>query len=107
MTTDTREKGLEALIVRAMVGRTDLLDPPHVSMETSIPVAGGTGWLLGDPQQYHREYCVDLVQLRGFLMVSQPPLLEALGLETNGPTRLKFLARLQGCLLYTSDAADE
>ena len=96
MTTDTTEKGLEALIVRAMTGRTDLLHPPHVATETSAPVAGGTGWLLGDARHYDREYCVDLVQLRGFLQATQPALVEPLALDTDGPTRRKFLARLQG-----------
>lgn len=96
MTTDTTEKGLEALIVRAMTGRTDLLHPPHVATETSAPVAGGTGWLLGDARHYDREHCVDLVQLRGFLRATQPALVEPLALESDGPTRRKFLARLQG-----------
>ena len=96
MTTDTSEKGFETLIVRAMAGRTDLLVPPHVATETSVPVAGGTGWLLGDASHYDREYCVDLVQLRGFLLATQEPLVEGLSLAADGPTRRKFLARLQG-----------
>ncbi len=96
MTTDTSEKGLEALIVRAMTGRTDLLSPPYVATETSVPVAGGTGWLLGDPNHYDREYAVDLVQLRGFLRGTQEHLIQSLSLEADGPTRRQFLARLQG-----------
>ena len=96
MTTDTTEKGLEALIVRAMTGRTDVLVPTHAATETSVPVAGGTAWLLGDPTHYDRDYCIDLVQLRGFLMATQPDALDSLALEVDGPTRRKFLARLQG-----------
>jgi type I restriction enzyme R subunit len=96
MKTDTSEKGLELLIVRAMTGRTDLLVPPHVATETSVPVAGGTGWLLGDASRYDREYCVDLTQLRGFLGATQPEAAEALDLDHDSPTRHKFLARLQG-----------
>jgi type I restriction enzyme R subunit len=96
MTTDTTEKGLEALILRAMTGRTDVLVPNHAATETSVPVAGGTGWLLGDPAHYDRDYCIDLVQLRGFLMATQPDTLDAVALATDGPTRRKFLARLQG-----------
>ena len=96
MTTDTSEQGLEALIVRAMTGRTDILVPAHVATPTSVPVAGGTGWLLGDARHYDREYCIDLIQLRGFFMVTQPDLIDALQLETDGPTRRQFLARLQG-----------
>jgi type I restriction enzyme, R subunit len=96
VTTDTTETGLEALIVRAMTGRTDVLSPAHVVTEASAPVAGGTGWLLGDPHHYDRNYCVDLVQLRGFVMATQDDLGEALSLGTDGPTRRKFLTRLQG-----------
>jgi hypothetical protein len=50
MTTDTTEKGLESIIVRAMAGRADLVSPSYVVSETSTPIAGGTGCLLGDPK---------------------------------------------------------
>jgi type I restriction enzyme R subunit len=96
LTTDTSERGLEELIVRSMTGRTDVLAPTHKAIETSAPVAGGTGWLLGDVSHYDREYCVDLVQLRGFIMATQEHMVEALSLSTDGPTRRQFLARLQG-----------
>ena len=78
MTTDISEKGLEGLIVRAMTGRTDLLMPPHTPTGFDAPVAGGTGWLLGDPKHYDRGFCVDLVQLRGFLESTQPKAAAAL-----------------------------
>jgi type I restriction enzyme, R subunit len=94
--TDTTERGLEELIVRSFTGRTDVLVPAHVATETSVAVAGGTGWILGDSAHYDREFCVDLVQLRGFILATQEHLVEALQLETDGPTRQKFLARLQG-----------
>ena len=94
MTTDLSEKGLESLIVRAMTGRTDLLVPPHVPTGYDAPVAGGTGWLLGDPKHYDRGFCVDLVQLRGFLEQTQPKVAGELGLAAEGPTRRQFLARL-------------
>ncbi len=96
MTTDTSEKGLESIIVRAMTGRADLLSPPHQATETSAPIAGGTGWLLGDPAHYDRDYAIDLVQLRGFVMATQEALVEALSLAADSPVRRQFLARLQG-----------
>src|SRR4051812_13435183 len=96
MTTDTTERGLEDLIVRAMTGGTDLLSPEHVATDTSAPVAGGTGWLLGDPHPSDRDYCVALVQVRGFLKAPQDGVLDALQLDGDGATRRKFLARLQG-----------
>ncbi|MCC6620209.1 MAG: hypothetical protein IT385_03080 [Deltaproteobacteria bacterium] len=77
MTTDVSEKGLESLIVKAMTGRVDLLSPPFEVTETSAPVTGGTGWLLGDPKHYERDACVDLVQLRGFVGATQPKLVQA------------------------------
>jgi type I restriction enzyme, R subunit len=96
MSTDISEKGLEGLIVRAMTGRTDLLVPPHTPTGFDAPVAGGTGWLLGNPRHYDRGFCIDLVQLCGFLELTQPKVAEALGLDTDGPTRRQFLARLSG-----------
>jgi type I restriction enzyme, R subunit len=96
MKTDTSERGLENLIVRDMTGRTDVIVPPHQATDTAVPVAGGTGWLVGDAKHYDREYCVDLGQLRGFVRATQEGLVEKLDLEHDNPTRRKFLARLQG-----------
>ncbi len=76
MSTDTSEKGLESLIVKAMTG--------------------GAGWTAGKADDYDREYGVDLVQLQAFLQETQPEQLEALELNQDSPTRRKFLARLQG-----------
>ena len=50
----------------------------------------------GDPADYDREYCVDLVQLTAFLRATQPKVADALDLDHDSPTRRKFLARLQG-----------
>ncbi|HUY31172.1 MAG TPA: type I restriction endonuclease subunit R [Pirellulales bacterium] len=75
MTTDTSEKGLETIIVAAMtVG----------------------GWLAGNPNDYDREYAVDLAQFRAFLLATQKDVALALDLDHDGPTRRRFLARLQG-----------
>jgi type I restriction enzyme, R subunit len=79
-----------------MTGRTDILVPAGAATETSVPRAGGTGWLLSDAAHCDREYCVVLVQLLGLLAATQSEIAEVLSLETAGPTRRKFLARLQG-----------
>ena len=76
MKTDTSEKGLEALIVGHMTG--------------------GGGWIAGTSDDYDRGYAVDLAQLAAFIEATQPGLVEALGLGSDGPRRQKFLARLQG-----------
>src|SRR5438552_15745992 len=78
-----------------MTGRTDVLAPEHKATATEMPVAG-SGWLLGDADQYDREYCVDLVQLRGFVLATQDGLDDVVSLQEDGPTRRAFLSRLQG-----------
>lgn len=90
MSTDTSEKGLESLIVEAMTGLTSPLP------EAVEGTPGGTGWILGHPKAYHRDYAVDLVQLRAFLEATQPALAKALDLTHEGPVRHAFLSRLQG-----------
>src|SRR6266566_5442978 len=75
MTTDTSEKGLESLIVADMTA---------------------TGWLAGSPDNYEREFALDLEQLRTFLRATQRPIAEVLDLDRESPARRSFLARLQG-----------
>lgn len=98
MTTDTSEKGLEALIVAEMTG---------LRMEGVVPASGGFSedpepfvglhnWLLGNPRDYDRAWTVDLVQLQAFIGATQPPLVQAFDLDNDSPIRQKFLARLQG-----------
>ena len=93
MTTDTSEKGLEALIVADMTGRASGADHGHPSEE---PSTHQPNWLRGDPRDYDRAWTVDLVQFRAFVSATQLPLVAALDLESDSPTRQKFLARLQG-----------
>ena len=95
MTTDTSERGLERLICTALAGHA--CDPPQAG-QVSEPQAGygGVGWSCGNPHDYDREYCVDRVQLAAFLNATQPEAAESLALDEDGPTRRKFLARLQG-----------
>ena len=95
MTTDTSERGLERLICTALAGHP--CEPP-ASGTTGVPPAGygGVGWSGGNPHDYDREYCVDVVQLRAFLRATQPEAADTLALDEDGPTRRRFLARLQG-----------
>ncbi len=97
MKTDTSEKGLERLICTALTGAP--CDPGTVQAdlvrEPGAPY-GGSGWICGDPNDYDREYAVDLAQLRAFVRATQPKAAEVLDLDQDSPTRRKFLARLQG-----------
>jgi len=96
MTTDTSERGLERLICTALTGAA--CDPGTVKADAvrERPAAYGAGWICGAPEDYDREYCVDLAQLSAFLRETQPEVADALDLGQDGPTRRKFLARLQG-----------
>lgn len=94
MTTDTSESGLESLICTALTGQP--CDAAGAGSVGERPAAYGAGWICGDAQEYDREHCVDLAQLSAFLYATQPDTAGLLGLEEDGPTRRKFLARLQG-----------
>ncbi|NLB70273.1 MAG: type I restriction endonuclease subunit R [Lentisphaerae bacterium] len=88
--TDTTERGFEDLIIAAMTssrGRGDYL-PAYVE---------------GAPQDFNRDYAVDLIKLNHFIKATQPEVADALGLnvipgqEKQAETRQRqFLYRLQG-----------
>ena len=94
MTTDTSERGLERLICTALTGQP--CDTTQEGVVRERPSSYGSGWVCGDPQDYDREYCVDLAQLSAFLCTTQTKAAESLDLGQDSPTRRKFLARLQG-----------
>lgn len=96
MPTDTTERGLEDLIVTAMVGAAPHIPPRDGKVSGPTALYGGTGWLLGSAKDYDREYAVDLRQLAAFIEATQPDVVTALDLAHDSPTRRKFLARLQG-----------
>ena len=95
MTSDTSERGFERLICTALTGHP--CDPPKPGEEMhERPATYGVGWLGGNPQDYDREYCLDLAKLSAFLRETLPETAEGLDLKKEGPTRPKFLARVQG-----------
>ena len=97
MHTDTSEKGLERLICTALTGHAcDQVTAGSDVWRDEPAVYGGPGWIGSAPENYEREYCVDLKQLHTFLRETQPKVAEALDLDHDSPTRRKFLARLQG-----------
>jgi len=96
MTTDTSERGLEDLIFASLTGFPGEGGGAAAGVVAERPAAYGAGWTAGNPNDYDREYCVDLVQLGSFLKATQPEVAEALALDEDGPTRRRFLARLQG-----------
>ena len=95
MSTDTSERGLERLICTTLSGQPS--EPSGKEAVADPPAGyGGVGWSCGNPHNYDREHCVDLAQLSTFLHATQPETAEALPLSEDGPTRRKFLARVQG-----------
>ncbi|HWG96845.1 MAG TPA: type I restriction endonuclease, partial [Nitrospira sp.] len=97
MKTDTSEKGLENLIVAAMAGQASDEGPPSGEGISLVRERyGGTGWIPGQAEDYDREFCIDLPQLRAFLHTTQPKVAEAFDLNNDSPIRRKLLARLQG-----------
>jgi len=96
MATDTSEKGLEALIVSALVGRAASGSAPDGSVRESESGYGGAGYVQGDPADYDRDHAVDLAQLQAFVRSTQPQTAEVLGLGEDTPKRMQFLHRLQG-----------
>ena len=88
MKSDTSERGLEQLICVALTG--SVCDPvpvlPDEEREPAVLV-GDAGWICGNPNDYDREYTVDLVQLLAFLIETQPDAFEGLNLSEDGPNR--------------------
>ena len=83
-TTDTTERGLEARITAILSA-----ERPESDQADSL------SWLQGDPADYDRGNCVDLIQLSAFMYATQPEVAAALSLENDNPTRRQFLARLK------------
>jgi type I restriction enzyme R subunit len=75
-TTDTSEKGLEALIVESLVHEA--------------------GYSQGHSEDYDRDHAVDLAQLMAFLDATQSKTARTLELAQEDPRRTQFLHRLQG-----------
>jgi type I restriction enzyme, R subunit len=59
-------------------------------------MTAGGDWFAGKPEDYDRSYAIDLAQMAAFVAATQFDLVESLDLNTDSPTRQKFLARVQG-----------
>ena len=97
MATDTSEKGLETIIMRAMTGGDGLHVLPGLAAEPQAPY-GGTGYIAGSPQDFDRARAIDVEQLFAFLRSTQPDMFAKLAFnnerDSKDINRLKFLARL-------------
>ncbi len=97
MTTDTSEKGLETLIMRAMTGVDGFSVPANVAAFAPPPY-GCTGYYPGNATHYDRAHALDVPHLFAFLIATQPDIFKKLGIanasDTKDINRLKFLTRL-------------
>jgi type I restriction enzyme R subunit len=94
---NTKEQGLETLIYKAMTGLTGLPSTDNLMVRDEGNIGyGGTGWIAGNPEDYDREYALDLNQLQQFLEITQPETAKSLDLGNDSSTRRGFLSRLQG-----------
>ena len=75
--------------------RIPLRSPSSQSVSEPTASYDGVGWSCGNPHDYERGYCVDLVQLSSFLQATQPDVADKLALSEDGPTRQKFLHQLR------------
>lgn len=74
--TNTKESGLEALIVKSLVEQN--------------------GYEEGKNEDYNKEYAIDETRLFRFLKATQPQQMEKLGVFTSAQKKRAFLNRLQG-----------
>jgi type I restriction enzyme R subunit len=96
-TTNISEKGLESLIVTALTGFTEETAPlVDASRKSPAGPYSGAGYVQGNAADYDRDHAVDLANLLAFLYATQPIVVAQLGVDTDGPRRRQFLARLQG-----------
>ena len=94
--TDLSERGLESLIVSALTGQS--CGGNTKTDEVAEPAApyGGAGYVVGNANDYDRDHAIDTAKLLEFLKATQPKAFETLSLAVDGPSRLRFLHRLQG-----------
>jgi type I restriction enzyme R subunit len=94
--TDTSEKGLEALIVKHLIGQPT----PDVALDNAVQSSAGYysvgGYQPGQPSDYNRDVALDVVKLLAFLQATQPKIVETLELAQDGIKRSQFLHRIQG-----------
>ena len=96
MSTDTSERGLERRICAALTGSScDAASTQQGPNGKAAVPSGSEGWACGHPDDYDRQYTVDLTQLLAFCVETQRDAYEGLQLGTDSLRRRKFLARLQ------------
>lgn len=92
MPTDTSEAGLETVIFNSLTGQATAAGAGIAE----LPAAYDADYLAGQSADFDAGYAVDTVQLFAFLADTQPRTVATLNIGAPGPSRTKFLDRLQG-----------
>lgn len=95
-TTDTSEKGLEALIVRHLTSQPEPAGVPGQTAQLTPGHYAAGGYVQGQSADYNRDLALDVPKLLDFLNATQPKAVETLELKHDGIKRTQFLHRLQG-----------
>jgi len=93
--TDTSEKGLESLIVTYMTGTAYPEDSYGVE-DYKAKYGRSPEYVHGLSADFNREFAVDLPKLIEFIRSTQRKTFDELNIKNEGPSRTKFLYRLQG-----------
>ena len=92
MPTDTTERGLESVIVGWLTGQRD----DETGGIAELPTAYDADYGLGKIDDFDPDHAIDTRQLFAFLAATQPDEVAKVNAGTPGPSRAKFLDRLQG-----------
>ena len=90
--TDTSERGLESVLVAWLTGQPD--GPAGGIAE--LPAAYDADYRPGHSDDFDADHALDTHQLFAFLAATQPDELAKVNAAAPGPSRTKFLDRLQG-----------
>ena len=92
MPTDTSERGLESVIVGWLTGQRG----DETGGVAEIPAAYDADYKLGQSDDFDADHAIDTRQLFAFLTATQPDEVAKVNAGAPGPSRTKFLDRLQG-----------
>ncbi len=92
-TTDVSEKGLESLIISALIGEP--IPNTGIANRDGRAFYSGAGYVPGQSRDFDRDYAVDLAKLLDFLQATQPDVVERFDLTADTIQRRKFLTRLR------------
>jgi type I restriction enzyme R subunit len=95
-TTDTSEKGLEALIVAQLTGQSPASPSTENTVANNRSGYSSAGYVQGNAGDYNRDLAMDVPKLLAFLQAAQAKVVAQLEIGHEGIKQTQFLHRLQG-----------